>query len=175
MDGSCLQTDVTQQIPLMVVHERMSQSEEVSGTKEKKKVKGWSTEEMQDKPNSLGRHRRNEDMERYNSGGHGSMLEEVGRERMRKRFWTSTRSRTAKEAYRGRCSSLEWWRVRKSRKYRIRKWREDGWAIIFALFRNTTCSVCKACMRIRLREKTAQNEGCERYDQENQIKRENGC
>ena len=38
-------------------------------------------------------------------------------------------------AYRGRGSSLEWRRVRKSRKYRIRKWREDCWARIFALFR----------------------------------------
>ena len=38
-------------------------------------------------------------------------------------------------AYRGSGSSLEWWRVRKSRKYRTRKWREDCWARIFALFR----------------------------------------
>ena len=29
-------------------------------------------------------------------------------------------------------------------------------------------------MRIRLREKTAKNEGCERYDEEDKIKRQDG-
>ena len=45
----------------------MSQGEEVRGRKEKKKVKGWSTEEMKDKPNSLleeATEEMNEDMER---------------------------------------------------------------------------------------------------------------
>ena len=44
-------------------------------------MKGWSTEEMKDKPNSLlgGRHRRNEDMEILKPSGDGSMLEEFGR------------------------------------------------------------------------------------------------
>ena len=42
---------------------------------------------------------------------------------------------TKKEAFRGRGCPLEWRRVRKSKKYRIRKWREDCWAIIFSLFR----------------------------------------
>ena len=42
-----------------------------------------------------------------------------------------------KALVRGACrgSSLEWRRVRKNRKYRIRKWRADCWAGIFALFR----------------------------------------
>ena len=31
----------------------MSQGEEVRGTREKKKVRGWSTEQMNDKANSL--------------------------------------------------------------------------------------------------------------------------
>ena len=35
-----------------MVHERVSQGEKVRCTKEKK-VKGWSTEEMKDKANSL--------------------------------------------------------------------------------------------------------------------------
>ena len=38
-------------------------------------------------------------------------------------------------AYRGRDSSLEWRPVRKSREYRIRKWREDCWTRVVALFR----------------------------------------
>ena len=37
----------------LVVHEHMSQGEEVECTKENNKVKGWSTEEMKDKANSL--------------------------------------------------------------------------------------------------------------------------
>ena len=40
-----------------------------------------------------------------------------------------------REAFRGRGDPLEWRRVRKSKKYRIRKWREDCWAKIFSLFR----------------------------------------
>ena len=36
----------------LVVHERMSQGANARGTKEKKKVKGWSTGEMKDKPSS---------------------------------------------------------------------------------------------------------------------------
>ena len=40
-----------------------------------------------------------------------------------------------REAFRGRGAPLEWRRVRRSKKYRIRKWGEDYWARIFALFR----------------------------------------
>ena len=35
-------------VPELVVHERMSQGEEVRSRKVKNKVKGWSTEEMKD-------------------------------------------------------------------------------------------------------------------------------
>ena len=35
-----------------MVHERTSKSKGVNGKKEKKKVKGWSTEEMKRMPNS---------------------------------------------------------------------------------------------------------------------------
>ena len=44
MEGSLLQEDVTQKVPELVVHERTSQGE---------KSKGWSIEEIKDKPNSL--------------------------------------------------------------------------------------------------------------------------
>ena len=49
MEGSSLQVDVMQKVPELVVHERMSQGEV---HKKKKKVKGWSTDEMKDKPSS---------------------------------------------------------------------------------------------------------------------------
>ena len=53
MEGSSLQAEVMQKVLELVVHERMSQGERVRGTKEKKKVKGCSAEEMKDKANSL--------------------------------------------------------------------------------------------------------------------------
>ena len=53
MEGSSLKAEVMQKVRELVVHERLSQAEEVRGTKEKKKVKGWSNEEVKDKPNSL--------------------------------------------------------------------------------------------------------------------------
>ena len=41
-----------------------------------------------------------------------------------------------REAFRGRSAPLEWERrVRKNKKYRVRKWREDCWAKIFSMFR----------------------------------------
>ena len=41
-----------------------------------------------------------------------------------------------REAFRGRGATLEWRRrVHKSKKHRIRKWRENCWARIFSLFR----------------------------------------
>ena len=52
MEGSTLQLDVMQKAPELAVHERMTKGEEVKCTKEKKQVKGCSTEEMRDKVNS---------------------------------------------------------------------------------------------------------------------------
>ena len=53
MEGNSLRVGVAKKVPEFVVHERMSQGKEVRGTNDKKQVKGWSTEEMKDKPNSL--------------------------------------------------------------------------------------------------------------------------
>ena len=44
MERCSLQAEVTHKAPEFVVHERMSQRKGVKGKKEKKKVKGWSTE-----------------------------------------------------------------------------------------------------------------------------------
>ena len=40
-----------------------------------------------------------------------------------------------REAYRGRGALLEWRLVRRSKKYRVRKWSENCWARIFSWFR----------------------------------------
>ena len=46
MEGSTLKLEVMQMVRELVVHERVTQGKGVKGFKEKKKVKGWSTEEM---------------------------------------------------------------------------------------------------------------------------------
>ena len=51
------------------------------------------------------------------------------------KFWTSTRSRTAKETLSKAEAPPEWRRERRSKKYRMRKWGEVCWAGIFAVFR----------------------------------------
>ena len=50
MDGSSLKLDVMQKVPELVVNKRMSQGEKEKDTKEKKKVPGWSIEEMKERP-----------------------------------------------------------------------------------------------------------------------------
>ena len=45
--------EVVQRVPELRVHERMSQVEKTKCAKGRKKVKGWSTEEMKNKGNSL--------------------------------------------------------------------------------------------------------------------------
>ena len=55
---------------------------------------------------------------------------------MRKRFWISTKWTTAKEELTE--AEAPCWNggvCEKNKKYRIRQWGEDGWARIFALFR----------------------------------------
>ena len=128
---------VLQKVPELTVHERMSQDEKARGTKEKKKAQGWSTEDMKDKPSSSLGEDTGEMIE-----WRGMNQEEVDQcwkkstEKLTKRFWTSTKVEDSKrEACRGRGSSSEWRRVRRSRKYRTRELGEDCCAILFALFR----------------------------------------
>ena len=92
---------------------------------------------MKDKANSLFEIDEEEmiKMERFESGRHGSMLEEVGREVVDEVLDKYKIENSNREACRGRDAPLKWRRVRRSEKYRIRKWREDCWARIFALFR----------------------------------------
>ena len=52
MEGSSLELDVMQQVAELVVKKRMSQGENGKNPKVKKKVPGWSIEEVKERPNS---------------------------------------------------------------------------------------------------------------------------
>ena len=114
-----------QKEPELVVHERsVSRQKRRQGTKEKKDVKGWSIEEMKDKPSSSFEED-TEEMRTWRSLNQ----EEIDQ------CWKNLEIRmevevldkykiedSKREAYRGRGFPLEWTRVRRSRKYRTRKW-----------------------------------------------------
>ena len=80
MEGSSLKLDVIQKVPELAVNEPMSQGERVKNPTVKKKVPGWSVEEMKEKPNIAEEEdtEENEKFERFDPGRHGLMLEEVG-------------------------------------------------------------------------------------------------
>ena len=154
MEGSALQAEIMQKVPELLVHERMSQSEEVRGTEEKKNVKGWSTEEMKDKPNSL-LEEDTEEMRKWR----GMNQEEVDQcwkrlvERVEEEVLDKYKVEDSKrEACRGRGNPLEWRLVRRGKKYRIEKVKIAGQESSPCL-ENTTCSVGKACMKIPRKKK----------------------
>ena len=142
--------------------------------KEKWKVPGWSIEEMKDKANIFfgGRHRRNENMDISEPRGDGSMLGEVGGQFEDEVLDKNQIENSKREAFRGRGSPLEWRRVPKSKKYKIRKWGEDCWARIFALCREYNLQRLQ-----RMDEESTEEEEMkqqQRTNKENQIKRKNG-
>ena len=104
----------------------------VRGTEEKKKVKGWSTEEMKDKSRE-DREKDTEEMVKWRS---------ISQEEM-EQCWKRLSEKMEEEVLdtykvggqQARCFFFDWRRVREGRKYNIRKWREDCWAKIFALFK----------------------------------------
>ena len=77
MEGSFLQVEVMQKVPEIVVHERMSQVERTKCAKEKKKVKGGSSEEMLFEANSFWEEEM-KNMETDESTRDGSMLGDSG-------------------------------------------------------------------------------------------------
>ena len=105
--------------------------------KEKKKVLGWSMEEMKEKLNIAVE----EDTEEVKNGEALSQSEmdqswKNLAERMEEKVLDKyTVEESKKGAFKGRGAPLEWRRVRKSKKYRIRKWGEYCWARTFTLFR----------------------------------------
>ena len=83
-----------------------------------------------------------------------------------------------RKAYRGRDAPLEWRRLRRSKKYRIRKRREECWARIFALFREYNLQRLQSKQEELAEEEEMKqqqkNEDYEGSNNENQIKRKNG-
>ena len=101
----------------------------------KKKVKGWSAEEVKGKPRSS----LEEDTEEIQKW-RGMRQDEIDQswknftERIEEEVLGKYKVEGSKrEAYGG--APLEWRRVRGSKRYRIRQSGEDCWARIFALFR----------------------------------------
>ena len=124
--------------PELVVYEPMSQVNKVRSTQEKKKVQGWSTEEVKDQAHRHVEEDTEEEMRTWRDLNQEDMdqcwekLAKKSEEEVLDKYKVEDSKR---EAFRGRGSPLEWRRRRRSRKYKIRKWREDSWARIFALFR----------------------------------------
>ena len=147
MEGTSLQAEGMHKVPELVVRERMSQVEEVKGTKEKKKVKGWSSKEMNDRPsNSVEEDA--EEMIEWRSFSQEAMdlcwknlAEKMEEEVLDKKEVEECKG----GANRGRGSMLEWRRVRRIKKFRKRMWRERIAGQESSPFSvSTTCSVCKA-------------------------------
>ena len=118
MEGGSLKAAKRPKVPVSVVQERMVHSEKVTGTKEQKKVKGWSTEEMKDKANSL----LEEDTEemRTRRGLNQDKIDQCWKrlaERMDEEVLDKYNVEDSKrEAHRCTDSPLEWRRVRRSNK-----------------------------------------------------------
>ena len=115
----------------------MSLGEKVKNSKEKKKGPGWSIEEMKERPDLVVEENTDE-MNRWRSLNQS----EIGlcwkrlAERMEEEVLDKYKVEESKKgAFNGRGNPLEWKRVRRSKKYRIRKWGEDCWARLFPLLR----------------------------------------
>ena len=102
----------------------MTKCKEVRGTQGKKKVKGWSTEEMKDKVNSrVGID--TEEMLKWRALSQKEMdqcwknvVEKMEAEVLDR--YKIEESKT--DAFKGRGAPLEWRTVRKNKKHRIIKW-----------------------------------------------------
>ena len=124
LEGSSLQLEVMQNVQELVVHERMSHGKGLKGFKEKKKVSGRSVEEVREKPNTAVE----EDTEEMRKWRGLSQCEmdlcwKILAERMEEEVLNMYEvEESKKEAFRGGGAPLEWRWVRKSKRYRIRKW-----------------------------------------------------
>ena len=140
-------------------------------------MKGWSFEEMKEKPSST----LEEDTEDMNKRRGMSQEEwdqcwKMFAEKIEEEVLDKYKVDDSKRgAYRGRGFPWEWRRVRKSRKYRIRKFGEDCWAGIFTLFRMYYLQ-CMQSTQDELTEgetmkQQAKNEDHEGFGEEDQIKK----
>ena len=82
-----------------------------------------------------------------------------------------------RDTFRGRGTTFEWRRVRKNKRHKIRKWREDCWTRIFFVLRIQFAASAKQAGGVNGRrrdEAAATNDVHERSDKEKQVKRKNG-
>ena len=131
----------------LVVNERMSQGEKGKDTKEKKKVPGWSIEEMKERPN-IAVEEDTEEMKRWRSLNQSEMdlCQKNLAERMEEEVLDKyTIEESKKGTFKGGGNPSEWRRVRRSTEL------ESGEKIVGQEFSfvltNTICSVCKASRR----------------------------
>ena len=124
IEGSSLKLDVMQKVPELVVNKRTSQGEKEKDTKEKKKVPGWSIEEMKERPN-IAVEVDTEEMKRWRSLKQSEMdlCWKNLAERMEEDVLDKHKvEENKKGTFKGRGDPLQWRRVRRSAKHRIRQW-----------------------------------------------------
>ena len=114
-------------VPELVAHERMSQVEKQNAQKKPRKLKGWSTEEMKNKANSF-LEEDTEEMKKW-SGMSQDKMDQCWRslaERMEDEILDKYKVEDGKrEAFKGISAQLKWRRVRRNKKNKITKWREN--------------------------------------------------
>ena len=147
------QLEVMQKVLELVVHERMSPGKGVKGRKEKKKkVPGWSIEEMKEKTN-IAVVEDAEEMRKWKGLSHSEMdlcwKNLAGRmeEKVLEKYKVEESKR---EAFRGGGAPLEWRRVRKNKRYREKELERRLLGENFSLFREFS-SVCNVSQRKKKR------------------------
>ena len=135
--GDVLQYEALQKVPGLVASQPIFEGKKWEGKGGGRKVVGWSIEELDQKVSGL-LVKDTEDM----VGWRIMSLEEVDQ------CWMRIAGKieeevldkykvvdSKREVYRGRGAPPEWRLVRRSQKYRLRKWSEDCWARIFSWIR----------------------------------------
>ena len=168
MEGSSLQAEGMQKILELVVHERMFQDKKGERVR-RTEVKGWSTEEMKNKPSSFWEEE-TEEMIGWRSVSQEEMdqcwkkLAEKIEEEVLDRYKSGRQQKRSLQRL-GLFVGME--ACAKEQKY---KSEEKIVGQEFSLCsEKKTCGVCKACMRIdggRRDEAAEKNETCEGYVEE---------
>ena len=121
MEGSSFKLDAVKKFPELLVNERVPQGE---SRKKRRKCHDSSIEDMKERPN-IAVEEETEEMKRWRGLNQSEMdlcwknLAERMEEEALDKFNVEE---SQKGAFKGRGNPLEWKRVRRSKKYRIRKW-----------------------------------------------------
>ena len=138
MEGSSFKLGAVQKVPELVVNERMSQGTRVTNPKDEEKVPGWSTEEMKEKPNFAVE----DDTEEMKKWRELNQIEiDICWKKLAERMEEEVLDKVGESrrgAFEGRGDPLFWRKVRKNKRCKKRKWREECWARIFSLL--TECN-----------------------------------